>query len=203
MTNFTTKRITGIRNGFNGFLSEFDVEVVPTALGNIVIVHEPGDNPGPSITNCAEYACPAIAVALNLPWESCVFVESYPPRGGIRAYDRSFDHIHFDGHVTERHAWGQRELVPYAPLAESGWSPLSPECAMALDDAGYVLSCLIGRTGTFRISLPGSGGICRATILGYDGLSYLTARGTFLHTTLISVEDAEPMGRPSQMASEQ
>lgn len=188
MRTFPSLTVAGIRNGFNGFESVFDVTLVPTLEHNIVIVHETDKNTGPSITNCAEYACPAIAHQLGIIWDSALFIESYPPREHARAFDASYDLIRFKSPVVRRAIWGHAEEALYAPLDNPGWSPLPANVAQWLNDAGFMLSQNIGRVGSFRPGSQEDNGIVRARILSYNGRTYATEKGRFYAHHVLAIE---------------
>ena len=151
--DFTTRRITGIRNGFNGFESQCDAILVPTNIGDIVIINETDDNPGPSITNCAEYACPVIAVAFGLQFGKTLFVESYSHREHYLEFDCSYDLIRFHGLVSMRQAYNHTTPVPFALQPRPGWSLLPESHIQALTDAGFMLSRIIGRVSAHFVNV--------------------------------------------------
>lgn len=193
--DFTTRRITGIRNGFNGFESQCDAILVPTNIGDIVIINETDDNPGPSITNCAEYACPVIAVAFGLQFGKTLFVESYSHREHYLEFDCSYDLIRFHGLVSMRQAYNHTTPVPFALQPRPGWSLLPESHIQALTDAGFMLSRIIGRIGTFRKRINDGAGTVDAKILSYNGHSYETDKGQFLHDKIMAVEGVAPSPR--------
>lgn len=190
--SFTARRITGIRNGFNGLESQFDVILVPTHIGNIVIINEPEDNFGPSITTGAEYACPAIAAAFGLQFGETFFVESYSQMEHYVEFDRQYDLIRFRGPVFMRQAYNHHTSVPFAFLANPGWSLLPESHIQSLTIAGFMLSRVIGHICTFRKRLEDGPGTVDAKILSYNGHSYKTDKGDFLHDKIIAVEGAVP-----------
>ena len=190
--DFPTRRIAGIRNGFNGFESQFDVILVPTRIGNIVIVNEPEDNFGPSITTGAEYACPAIAAAFGLQFGETLFVESYSFSEHYVEFDHSYSLLCFRGPVFMRQAYNHTASVPFAFLANPGWSLLPESHIQALTAAGFLLSRVIDHVGTFRKRIEDGPGTVDAKILSYNGHSYKTDKGDFLHDKIIAVEGAVP-----------
>jgi len=173
--------LTGLKNSFNGLESTMAVDVYSTDVREFVVITEPDDNPGPSITNAAETICPQIAGILKLDWRRCVFIESYPvdkQRYVFRPYDPSFDRICFAGPVERRYVSFHHGLVAFAPLGEPGWAPIPRDLAESLQQAGCAMSQLIGREANFWNEQERIGG--RYHIKAYDGRRYYTAGGVFL-----------------------
>lgn len=114
-------RIEGINNTFNNTLSTFDVEHFEDDLRHILVISEPLDNPGPSITNCAESACPQIAKRLGLTAKPVVFIECYTHNDWrVDTYDRIWLSPET---LTNRHGIAH---------AHVDWTPLGLEFALAL-----------------------------------------------------------------------
>lgn len=174
------ERISGIPNGFNSCISEFDVTVIPTPARTFVVVHDFEGSLGPSITNCAEYACPHIAQMLGLSWAACTFIESYPPLRKIREFDPSFDLINFKGPVEQRSVYGFRHGVLFAPLAQPGWVEVPSDHVAALTNAGYMLSAVLGRKAVFSKD----DAAVEALIVSYNGRFYDTDKGRFSYAAL-------------------
>lgn len=174
------EKITNIPNDFNTFQSTFDVRVFSDDLHDFVVITETERNPGPSITNCAETACPFIAVKLRLDWRRCVFVEHYPPAPAqcLNECDPTFDHIQFAGKPESKWVYFLGKEILHAKLADRGWRPLSLSMAQSLQNVGCVMSSLIGKKVKFRGK--GNQHDQWAIIEAYDGRQYHTQSGIFL-----------------------
>jgi len=183
-------RISGIRSAYSALESTFEVAVYPTDVRHFVVISELDDNPGPSITNCAEFAAPQLARRLEIPWKRAVFIESYPANPALGQRDPTFDRIAFTGEITLMPGFASRPPVPKATFADRGWQPLDLFLATALQEAGCQMSTLIGRTVRFRESAQGASGEYR--VLGYDGRRYYTNKGVFASEDLVGVPTACP-----------
>lgn len=186
-------RIDKLKNDFNVYESAFDVDLYKTDIRDFIVITEPHDNPGPSITNAAETICPQIAMALELVWKRCVFIESYPAdsrRGGLQPYDPTFDLIRFSREPEERYLSYRRNTIPYARLANPGWRPLPLDLAKALQAAGCSMSRIIGLEADFWSDHNNRGG--RYRINAYDGRAYYTSGGEFLQHDIRYVWGLDP-----------
>jgi len=186
-------RISGLLNDFDAGESHLDVNVYRTDVLDFVVITEPHDNPGASITNAAETFCPQVAKLLGLVWKRCVFIESYPPdryRGGIQPFDPTFDLIRFAGEPVERYLPFRGTTIPFAPLDEPGWRPLTLELARALQDAGCTMSRIVGLKADFWSKREKHRG--RYRVETYDGRWYYTRGGEFAQHDITHVWGLDP-----------
>jgi len=178
-------RISGIRSAYSAMESTFEVSVYPTDLRHFVVITEVADNPGPSITNCAEFAAPQLASILRIPWKQALFIESYPADEWLGQHDPTFDRIAFKHELTTMPGFASRPSVPKALFAEPGSRPLDLHLATALQEAGCQMSTLIGQAVRLRDRAQDERGHCH--VLGYDGRRYYTNKGVFASEDLVGL----------------
>lgn len=162
-------RVSGLANPYNRATSDMVVSVFPTELHDFVLIEEPEDNPGMSITNGAEYFCPQIAARMGLAWSRCVFVEVYPPSKEQSDLDPTFDRILFQPDLLTSWSYGSTpDPLPAVELV--GWRPLGRPFAEQLQRHGVAMTRHVGRTGVFRMLADGSSE--SFIIAAYDGRRY-------------------------------
>lgn len=164
-------RLEGIESGYCATRSTFDVNVYRTDVRQFIVISERPDNPGASITNCAEFAAPQIAALLGIPWERAVFIECYPAEPTLERYDPTFDRIRVKGPLECVPGFSGRSQVPRLALDQPGWQPLGRGLAEALQQAGCQMSGLLGE----QVVLHGAKTPVR--IVGYDGRRYYSEKG--------------------------
>ena len=173
-------RIYGLKNVFNSTESELDVEVYSDDLHDFIVITEPENNPGASVTNGIESFAGVISSQLGLQWNRCVFIESYPSNLQLNQYDPTFDLIKFDGEPRLRVSPVAGASIPFARLAQPGWSRLPLELAQALQAAGCQMTLFIGKKLAFHDPNPKTRRNGVYQVMGYDGRCYYTEGGVFL-----------------------
>ena len=175
-----TIRLTGLMTAFNAALGTIDVEAYSDDIHDFVVITEPFDNPGASITNSAETYCPMTAQALNLDWSRCIFIESYPANVSLGHHDPTYDLIKFAEPPKLRSSPYKRNQTPFARLAQPGWARLPLELAQALQNAGCQMTSLLGKVVCFHDPGPETKRYGHYQVMGYDGRCYYTEGGVFL-----------------------
>lgn len=109
----------------------------------VVILTEQDDNPGPSITNGAEFYWPVVMEQLDINIEQAILLESYP-----RPFNNNSSISGLDPEPTY-----DQVLLYKAPLTPGyvvDWRPIPVDMASQLQGAGLILSQQIGHQVNIR-----------------------------------------------------
>lgn len=151
MRKIISRRLTGLIQSANSAIGTLDVAVYRSDLHDFVVITDPVDNQGMSITNAVEEYLPQIVGALGLNGRRCIFIESHQPEPGSGRVDPSFDRICVnwgtatEGGLRSMYSAPHQRTIEHVPLIEEGWRQLAPELARALRGAGCEMTRLMGR----------------------------------------------------------